>query len=323
MNTTPDNAQLRQFITTYFNETELDTFCFDYFWDVEFASGATPTARAKTLILYCRRRDLLPKLLEKLEKEHPQQFKNVFSVPQPAAAPPTSHNPAKPTSKPNSFIHAKTGLQFIRIPAGDFLYGDKELKTIHLPEYWISKTPITQQIYQKFINANPSQSVPFADVDWAKPYNWDKQKRTFPADKADHPVVIVAWHDAVAFADWAKLRLPTEQEWEKAARGTDGRQYPWGNEWRESHCNTEEAGLGKTSFVGKYSPQGDSLCDCVDMSGNVWEWTASRYKRDLENRVVRGGFWNNNQGDVRVGEGHARLPYSRNNDVGFRLVSPS
>lgn len=161
MTNTSDNAKLRKFITTYFNEEELDTFRFDYFWEVEFANKMTPTERARTLISYCRRRDILPKLLEELEKERPQQFKNTFSTPQPAAALPTSHVPAKPTSKPNSFIHDKTGLEFVRIPAGDFLYGDDELKTVYLPEYWISKTPVTQQIYQKFIIANPTYPIPY------------------------------------------------------------------------------------------------------------------------------------------------------------------
>ena len=320
MTNTPDNAQLRQFIIAYFNETELDTFCFDYFWEVEFANSMTLTVRAKALISHCRRRDLIPQLLEKLEQERPQSFQVTFAtLLQPQKISPNKTSPAPQ----NSFIHEKTGLEFVRIPAGDFLYGDEELKTIHLPEYWISKTPVTQQSYQKFINASPNYPVPFYDEDPVKPYNWDNQKRTFPIDKADHPMVLVSWHDAVAFSDWARLRLPTEQEWEKAARGTDGRHYPWGNDWRDSHCNTEEAGLGKTSFVGKYSPQGDSPCGCVDMSGNVWEWTASRYNSDSESRVLRGGSWFVHQGYARVGGRRYGNPTTVWNDFfGFRLVAP-
>lgn len=319
MTNTPDNAQLRKFITTYFNEEELDTFRFDYFDEVEFANSMTPTERAKTLIAYCRRRDRIPQLLEKLEKERPQPFQTTFGT----SPPPQKINASNtaPTDK-DRFIHEKTGLEFIRIPAGDFLYGDEELKTIYLPEYWISKTLITQEIYQKFINANPTYQVPYYDSSGAKPYNWDQQKRTYPADKADHPVVLVSWHDAAAFADWARLRLPTEQEWEKAARGTDGRQYPWGNDWRESHCNTVEAGLGKTSFVGKYSPQGDSPYGCVDMSGNVWEWTASYHELGSENWVLRGNSWIGGWRDARMGWGLYSPQFYGEDDIGFRLVAP-
>ena len=226
-----------------------------------------------------------------------------------------------PPLQTNSFMHEKTGLEFVRIPAGDFLYGDDK-KTLNLPDYWMSKTPVTQKIYQRFIAANPAYDVPYRTEGWAKPYNWDKKKRTFPADKADHPVVLVTWHDAVAFAEWAKLRLPTEQEWEKASRGTDGREYPWGKDWHENHCNTEEVGLGKTSSVGSYSPQGDSPYGCVDMSGNVWDWTASLYKSDSESRVLRGGSWFGSQWFARVGRRYFNHPSGRFNHFGFRLVAP-
>ena len=130
MTNTPNNAELRQFIITYFNETELDTFCFDYFWEVEFANSMTPTERAKALISYCRRRNLIPQLLEKLEQERPQSFQSAFAtLVQPQK---TSPNKTSPASK-DSFIHAKTGLEFLRIPAGDFLYGDKNCKPFTCP----------------------------------------------------------------------------------------------------------------------------------------------------------------------------------------------
>jgi formylglycine-generating enzyme required for sulfatase activity len=90
----------------------------------------------------------------------------------------------------------------------------------------------------------------------------------------DHPVR-VSWHDAVAYATWAGKRLPSEEEWEKAARGTDGRKYPWGDEEPTPDLCNFGKNEGGTTPVGKYSPQGDSPYGCADMAGNVWEWTSS------------------------------------------------
>ena len=100
-----------------------------------------------------------------------------------------------------------------------------------------------------------------------------------PDELRDHPVVYVSWRDCVAYAEWAGVRLLTEQEWEKAARGIDGRVYPWGDEFDSARCNTYESGIGATTPVGRYSPGGDSPCGCADMAGNVWEWTASNVGR--------------------------------------------
>jgi hypothetical protein len=227
--------------------------------------------------------------------------------------------PEPPLPSPNPFIHEKSGLEFIRILAGDFLYG-KEKETVYLPEYWISKTPVTQAQYQRFITANPEYDVPYYDADWAKPYNWDRENRTFPQDKADHPVVLVSWHDAMAFCEWAGARLPTEEEWEKAVRGTDGREYPWGNKWREKHCNSREAEIGGTSRVGQFSPQGDSLFGCVDMSGNVWEWTDSWYDEKQSGRGLRGGSWYYLQNFARAADRFNAPPDSRGDRGGFRVV---
>ncbi|MCP4536412.1 MAG: formylglycine-generating enzyme family protein [Chloroflexi bacterium] len=120
-------------------------------------------------------------------------------------------------------------------------------------------------------------------TDYEPPSHW--KGKTPPKKITDHPVVYVSWHDAVAYAEWAEKRLPTEEEWEKAARGTDGRRYPWG-EWKKGRCNSVETGIKTTIPVGQYSLDGDSPYGCVDMAGNVWEWTVSDYNES--HKVLRG-----------------------------------
>jgi formylglycine-generating enzyme required for sulfatase activity len=104
-------------------------------------------------------------------------------------------------------------------------------------------------------------------------------------------VVQVSWDDAKAFCDWAGLVLPSEEQWEKAARGADGRRWPWGNEPpTDRHCNFN-MNVKDTTPVGRYSPLGDSPFGCADMAGNVWEWTGSWFDTQQTRRVVRGGSW--------------------------------
>jgi formylglycine-generating enzyme required for sulfatase activity len=214
----------------------------------------------------------------------------------------------------------------VRIPAGSFVMGstDEQVKqaiaaglpedwakaeqpqgTIELSEYFIGKYPVTNAEYQAFV----------WDTGHGPPDDWDGDD--YPEEKGDHPVV-VSWHDAVAYCEWLgemtgqAYRLPSEAEWEKAARGTDGRIYPWGNEWDETRLNSEEGGPGDTTPVGRYSPGGDSPYGAADMAGNVWEWTRSVYKDypyDPEDgredlgaegpRVLRGGAFHLDRRDVR------------------------
>jgi len=224
-----------------------------------------------------------------------------------------------------NFIDQRTGKEFIHIPAGEFMFGH-EKKKLYLDEFWMAKTPVTNAEYKRFLDANPNYDVPFVDKDSAMPYNWDRQRRTFPEGKAEHPVVLVSLHDARAYAKWAGMQLPTEQQWEKAARGTDGKDYPWGNGWHENYCNTAESGIGETTPVGQFSPQGDSAFGCVDMAGNVWEWTNSLYKKSSEGRSVRGGSWLFSQNNVSTANRNNIFPEIRLHYHGFRVVvcrSPS
>ena len=217
-----------------------------------------------------------------------------------------------------SFIHEKTGLEFVRVAAGEFLYGDDK-KPVNLPEFWISKTPVTQAVYQRFIEAKQDYNVP---------NNWDKQKRTFPEGQSDHPVIYVSWYNAMDFCEWAGLALPTEEQWEKAARGTDGRVYPWGNnEPTNKLCNFNRR-KGGTTAVGQYSPQGDGPYGCVDLSGDVWEWCLNKYDNpdvttiDYSDagRVLRGGSWLDSQSRVRAGARSNDHPGARSSTRGFRVV---
>ncbi|MCU0485999.1 MAG: bifunctional serine/threonine-protein kinase/formylglycine-generating enzyme family protein [Anaerolineales bacterium] len=210
------------------------------------------------------------------------------------------------------------GIEWVEVPAGEFLYGDNKEKQRIAQAYLIGKYPVTQAQYQKFIDANPNHPVPYGEADWAKPYNWDRQKRTRPAGKGDHPVVLVSWNDAQAFCKWANCRLPTEEEWEKAARGEDGRTYPWGNEEPDrtrANFNRNEKG---TTTVGRYSPRRDSPYGCADMSGNVWEWTASKY--DANRYVLRGGSWYDVPNFLRVADRLDVDPTGRDYGIGFRCA---
>jgi len=200
----------------------------------------------------------------------------------------------------------RDGKEMVRVPAGTFLYGEDK-KEVELSEFWIDKAPVTNAEYARFV----------AETGHTPPEHWEGE--TPPEKIADHPVIFVSWHDATAYANWAGGRLPTEQEWEKAARGTDGREYPWG-EWAEGRCNSEEARIGGTTPVGEYSPQGDSPYGCQDCAGNVCEWTASKYEPGSGYGVVRGGAWSGGQRLARCAFRGRLIPDGPNYDVGLRVV---
>jgi formylglycine-generating enzyme required for sulfatase activity len=197
--------------------------------------------------------------------------------------------------------------ELVRIPAGEFLYGDKRLR-LNLPEYQIARTPITVAQFAVFVNTTG--------------FAYFFREALKDPQRANHPVVNVNYYDAIAFCEWASdllgkpLRLPTEQEWEKAARGTDTREYPWGNELPDTtRCNF---GSNDTTPVGLYSPRGDSPYGCVDMAGNVCEWTRSPH--ETGGYVTRGGSWNNAAVAMRVSNRIKYLPDFPLNRVGFRCV---
>jgi formylglycine-generating enzyme required for sulfatase activity len=170
--------------------------------------------------------------------------------------------------------------EMILIPAGEFLMGsdpriDKDARDderpqhiLYLSDYYLAKTPVTNIQYAAFVQA----------TGYKQPEHWEDAEP--PGDKLEHPVVNVSWYDAVAYCRWlSKITgrpycLPSEAEWEKGARGSDGRIYPWGNQWDAERCNAGEGSKKDTTPVGAY-PKGISLFGLLDMAGNVWEWTRS------------------------------------------------
>jgi formylglycine-generating enzyme required for sulfatase activity len=195
----------------------------------------------------------------------------------------------------------------VLIPAGDFLMGD-EKQSVHVDAFFIDKYPVTNAEYAKFVEATGHPPPP----------NWEERGGTYPPDRANHPVVFVNWFDAQDYAAWAGKRLLTEAEWEKAARGTDGRVYPWGDWFDKVMCNASEAGIGGTTPVGKYSPFGDSPYKVCDMAGNVWEWTATDWAPGSSSKVQRGGSFVNRGSYARCAYRYLGVPEPRNPNVGFR-----
>ena len=139
----------------------------------------------------------------------------------------------------------KDGRLMVSVPAGEFLFGPDREKA-STGAFYIDRFPVTNAEYKQFVEA----------THWEEPAHW--RRGTWPEGKADHPVTQVTWDSASAYAQWAGKRLPTEVEWEKAARGTDGRIWPWGSVFDRDKCNTSESEIWDTTPVGKYSPAGDS-----------------------------------------------------------------
>jgi formylglycine-generating enzyme required for sulfatase activity len=260
-------------------------------------------------------------------------------------------------------MQSTLNLDFVLIPEGEFVAGsdpsgDRFIQPdetpqhqLYVTDFYIMRYPVTNDQYRLFVEATNHRPPRF----------WSEGK--FPVEKADHPVVGVSFHDVAAFCHWAAevsgllVRLPTEPEWEKAARGTDGRLYPWGNEWKLGVCNSHENKPSNTVPVHHFSPQGDSVYGIADTAGNAQEWCASlfgKYPYDpddgrevlvysldnlglmpklhetgcvanplqieagLDKLVIRGGSWRQNRQQSRCAYRSWAAPMHRSDDTGFR-----
>lgn len=271
--------------------------------------------------------------------------------------------------KPSEGAQTWGKLEFIPVPQGAFAMGspednsladddEKPRHNVDIPhDYWVARYPLTNARFEEFVQAKPYRTTA---EEAGSGYAWDGKKwkgikgadwrhprgpKSSLKGKEDHPVVQVSWLDAMAYCRWMNeqfgselpdgciFRLPTEAEWEKAARGPYGNEWPWGNEFDPGKCNSREGGKGDTTPVGAYSRQGDSPYGAADMVGNVWEWTHTKWEkypyqaedgREREDesslRVLRGGSFYNDRGGACCASRGWVPPYDRLDYAGFRVV---
>lgn len=253
-------------------------------------------------------------------------------------------------------------LDFVLIPAGECIIGsdrrdrdagddERPQHRLIIGDFYLMRHPVTNAQYRRFVEATGHRP----------PLFWPHGQ--MPVDRADHPVVGVSFHDAAAFCRWARtvtglpVRLPTEVEWEKAARGPDGRRYPWGDRWDATRCNNRETHPTGTTPIGRFSPLGDSPYGIADLAGNVQNWCASifgpypydptdgrevlvndlasagllpefhesgaianaeRPEANLGKQTLRGGSWRCDRREARCAYRSWAAPMHRSDDTGFR-----
>lgn len=276
------------------------------------------------------------------------------------------------------------GVDFVRIHKGTFIMGSKDdnelawddekpQHNLELPyDYWAGRFPVSVSDFREFVQSTSYITRAekegwcwvwnVEEMKWEKATgaNWEHPLGVSSSVEAmdNYPVVQVCWYDARAFCAWLnqnhnhelqkgyQFRLPSEAEWEKAARGPNGREWPWGNEFDPRLCNSRESGEFRTVKMGTYSPQGDSEYGAADMSGNIWEWTITLWgdNRDTpsfvypylsqdgrENqdagegffRVIRGGSYKDDLKGVRSACRDIDPPHYSLSNMGFRVfVAP-
>lgn len=278
-------------------------------------------------------------------------------VPQATAEPAKIIAPTSIDSPPQCISIGQTwtspmdGMILVCVPAGEFLMGMGNANfpevlehNVLLDAYWIDKTEVTNEQFQRFslssgylTDAEKSGSSKVFDgkawtqisgASWKQPKGQDSNL----SGQVNRPVIHVSWNDAQAYCMWASRKLPTEAQWEKAARGTDALLYPWGNTAPKANMLNFNDNIGSTTEVGAY-PQGTSPYGALDMAGNVWEWVMDWYSTNYyassptanpsgpssgTYRVSRGGSWHYGAEFVRSGYRLENYPYNSSSDYGFR-----
>jgi iron(II)-dependent oxidoreductase len=240
------------------------------------------------------------------------------------AAPPPEESAARPRVNPID------GAEMVWVPPGTFSMGaeagpedERPMREVRLTSgFWMYRTEVANAQWERFLRAHPGHQKP-------------KYAHVPRLMRPEQPAVAISWEDAVAYCRWARVRLPTEAEWEYAARGPDGRRYPWGN-WEpdgERAVFFRSIGLGHPAAVGSRLA-GVSPFGVLDMAGNVWEWCADWYapypaRPEVDpagpaagkKRVARGGGWTNEMDKLRTTARGYGLPTRRSGHLGFRPVS--
>jgi serine/threonine-protein kinase len=247
--------------------------------------------------------------------------------------------PVTPATEPGAESTTAVPDNMVLVRAGEFIMGadsefanERPRRTVYLNAFHMDKYEVTNSEYKEFVDAT-GRSVPYVSAFWAEPFNW--RDGTYPPGKGDYPVVLVSWHDAAAYAKWAGKRLPTEAEWEKTARGDDGRTWPWGKVWDPNKCNVKESFLNSTQPVYLFA-EGKSPLGCFNMAGNVTEWVADWYSETYYRRapdenppgpstgkakVARGGAWDSNINlYARTGYRYYFPPDTKSASIGIRCA---
>jgi formylglycine-generating enzyme required for sulfatase activity len=333
--------RLRQLIDRHFDLEETRTLCFDLGLRYDGLRGEDKTAKVRELVDFMDRQGRLDELVELCQQERPkiewQEKTQHGGTGDTEKEKNEEWGTQEKGTKPGENLAETGGPEWVEIPAGEFWLGsekgrdwEKPMHRLHLDTFWIARTPVTKAQYRLFLQA----------AGHAPPVRWNGLVLEW---LEHHPIIDVSWNDAMAYCRWLsgltgkRITLPSEAEWEKAARGDqDMREYPWGDIFDPRLANGKETKIGTTSPVGSFGA-GASPYGVLDMSGNVWEWTRSvwdaksAYPYVVEERqtnfdggglrVLRGGSWSNDQSQLRCAFRSWYSPNVGYNNLGFRIVA--